>query len=67
MLKGKYHFEVFWSEEDGEYVARCHEFPSLSWLGDNPLTALGGLHGLLRATEEDMEKNGEILPTMVEP
>jgi len=28
----KYTYRITWSEEDGEYVALCAEFPSVSWL-----------------------------------
>jgi hypothetical protein len=31
----KYTYRVTWSEDDGEFVGLCAEFPSLSWLGQN--------------------------------
>lgn len=35
--------KVFWSEEDGEYVATYEDYPSLSGLGGTPSGALGEL------------------------
>ena len=31
---------VIWSDEDGEHVGLCAEFPSLSWLAQTPEAAL---------------------------
>ncbi len=31
MDKDRYTYRVTWSDEDGEYVGLCAEFPSLSW------------------------------------
>jgi len=36
-------YRVTWSEEDGEYVSLCAEFPSLSWLASTPEAALAGI------------------------
>lgn len=36
-------YQVKWSEEDGEYVATCSDFPSLSWLAPDPQGALAGI------------------------
>ncbi|GFO77217.1 antitoxin [Bathymodiolus platifrons methanotrophic gill symbiont] len=30
----KYTYRVTWSEEDGEFLGLCSEFPSLSWLAE---------------------------------
>ncbi len=32
----KYTYRITWSEEDGEFVGLCAEFPSLSWLDAPP-------------------------------
>lgn len=32
-----------WSQEDGEYVATCAEFPSLSWLAATEQEAIAGI------------------------
>ncbi len=39
---------VEWSDEDGEYVATCDQYPSLSWLDPNPTMALVGLRHVIR-------------------
>ena len=31
----KYTFRVTWSEEDGEFIGLCAEFPSVSWLAES--------------------------------
>lgn len=41
----EHEIDVFWSEEDQEYVATCG--PYLSWLDDSPISALNGLRRLL--------------------
>ena len=40
-----YTYRVTWSEEDGEFVGLCAEFPGLSWLADSMEGALKGLAG----------------------
>lgn len=42
-------FDVFWSEEDNEYVAVCPEFPSLSFLSSVKADALKGIKELVNA------------------
>lgn len=42
-------FNVFWSEEDNEYVAVCPEFPSLSFLSSVKADALRGIKELVNA------------------
>lgn len=59
---GKYTYQVQWSEEDGEYVATVLEFPSLSWLAENPAEAEGGVRSLVEEVVADMLENGEVLP-----
>jgi predicted HicB family RNase H-like nuclease len=57
-----YTYRLSWSPDDDEYVATCAEFPSLSWLAADELTALRGLKDLVRDTVEDMLSNGEKVP-----
>lgn len=49
--------KVFWSEEDGEYVATFVDYPSLSGLSNTPSGALGELleatRGALDARENE--------------
>jgi predicted HicB family RNase H-like nuclease len=57
-----YTYRVSWSVEDGEFVATCLEFPSLSWLASSQVEALEGLVDMLRETLTDMEQQGEEIP-----
>ena len=58
----RYTYRVTWSEEDGEHVGLCAEFPSLSWLEKTPEKALQGIRGLVKETIADMRKNHEVAP-----
>jgi predicted HicB family RNase H-like nuclease len=58
----QYTYRVAWSEEDGEYVGTCVEFPSLSWLDAAPEGALKGVRKIVAASVRDMTKTGELLP-----
>ncbi len=58
----KYTYRVTWSEEDGEYVGLCAEFPSLSWLADTPEAALAGIRDTVTEVIQDMQSNGEVVP-----
>lgn len=56
-------YRVTWSNEDGEYVALCAEFSSLSFLAADQTAALKGLNKLVKEVIEDMQENGEVIPT----
>jgi predicted HicB family RNase H-like nuclease len=58
----RYTYRVTWSEEDGEYVGLCAEFPSLSWLADTPETALAGIRQLVGDVVADLRANQEEIP-----
>ena len=58
----QYHFNVFYSKEDGEYVGVCEEFSSVSWLETEPHMALNGIKAVIADIVEDMTANGEVLP-----
>lgn len=58
----RYTYRVTWSEEDGEYVGLCAEFPSLSWLASSHETALQGIRAVVADVVQDMRANGEIVP-----
>jgi len=63
MINHEYYiYRVTWSEEDQEFVGLCTEFPSLSYLDKNRLTALEGITSLVKNVIEDMVTNGEIIP-----
>ncbi len=58
----KYTYRITWSEEDGEYVGLCAEFPSLSWLADTQEAALTGIRDAVRQVVQDMQSTGETIP-----
>ncbi|WP_280218449.1 type II toxin-antitoxin system HicB family antitoxin [Nocardia neocaledoniensis] len=57
-----YAYRVLWSAPDGEYVALCAEFPSLSWLAETQEAAIEGLRILVADTVKDLAVNGEHIP-----
>ena len=57
-----YTYRVTWSDEDGEHLALCAEFPSLSYLAKSPTTALKNLVNLVGEVVEDMAANDEPIP-----
>jgi len=58
----KYTYLMIWSEEDGEYIGLCTEFPSLSWLGETPEKAFSGIRQVVVEAIADMQKNHECIP-----
>ena len=58
----KYTYRVTWSDEDGEFVGLCAEFPSLSWLAETPDAALGGIRQIVSDCVADMSDSGEPVP-----
>lgn len=58
----KYTYRVTWSEDDGEYVGLCAEFPSLSWLARTPDAALKGIRKVVDEGIADMRRNREEIP-----
>ena len=51
-----------WSEEDGEYIGLCAEFPSLSWLAKTQEKALTGIRNTVQEIIRDMQFTGETIP-----
>ncbi len=62
MKNDRYTYRVTWSEEDGEYIGLCVEFPSLSWLAKEPEEALIGIRQVVAEVVTDLKKNGEPIP-----
>ena len=62
MANDKYSYRVIWSEEDGEHIGLCAEFPSLSWLAKTPETALKGIRNVVRSVIAEMKEAGESPP-----
>jgi predicted HicB family RNase H-like nuclease len=58
----KYTYRVMWSEEDGEYIGLCAEFPSLSWLAKTQEKALSGIRETVQQVIRDMQSTGEPIP-----
>lgn len=58
----RYTYRITWSEEDKEYVGLCVEFPSLSWLAENPELALKGIREVVEEVIKDMKDSEEALP-----
>jgi predicted HicB family RNase H-like nuclease len=57
-----YTYRVTWSPDDGEFIALCAEFPSLSWLAQSPEQALKGIRQTVAEVIADMQSNGEPIP-----
>ncbi len=57
-----YTYRVTWSPDDGEHVGLCAEFPSLSWLDKDPMSAFSGIIQLVGEVVTDMLENGEKVP-----
>jgi predicted HicB family RNase H-like nuclease len=62
MSKDHYTYRVTWSQEDGEYLGLCAEFPSLSWLAATQEKALSGIRNVVKDVIADMRTNGEPIP-----
>jgi predicted HicB family RNase H-like nuclease len=58
----RYSYRVMWSEEDGEYVGLCTEFPSLSWLAGSQDEAFAGIRRVVADVVADMRAGGEVPP-----
>jgi predicted HicB family RNase H-like nuclease len=57
-----YAYRVVWSEEDQEFIGLCAEFPSLSHLDEDQVSALKGIVALVADVISDMEDSGETPP-----
>jgi predicted HicB family RNase H-like nuclease len=60
-----YTYRVSWSQDDGEHVATCAEFPSLSWLDSDEIEAIRGIKDLVHSVIEDMRANNEPVPEAI--
>ncbi len=52
----RYTYRVTWSEEDGEYVGLCAEFPNLSWLAPTQEKALQGIQEIVAKVAADLSE-----------
>lgn len=55
-------FFVDWSPKHREYIGRCAQFPSLSFLASDPDAARKGITKLVAAVRQDMASFGETPP-----
>jgi predicted HicB family RNase H-like nuclease len=62
MSTDHYTYRMTWSQEDGEYLGLCVEFPSLSWLAKTPEKALAGIRKVTAEVVADLRKSGEPVP-----
>jgi predicted HicB family RNase H-like nuclease len=58
----QYTYRVTWSEEDGEHVGLCSEFPGLSWLDTTPEASLRGIRRVVADVVADLEAEKEPVP-----
>ena len=61
-MNDRYTYRVTWSQEDGQYVGLCAEFPSLSWLASTPEKALRGIRRVVASAVKDMKARHEHVP-----
>jgi len=61
----KYSYRVTWSEDDGEFIGLCAEFPSLSWLSRTQDAAFKGIRKLIADVVKDMEQRKERVPEAI--
>ncbi len=61
-MKNKYTYEVSWSEDDGVFISRCLEFPSLAAHGKTEVVALKEIVDLVEDILSNMKKNNEEIP-----
>jgi len=57
-----YGFKVFWSDEDGGYIATCPDFPGLSAFGESENDALAEGKAALRLFLESLQAEGKQPP-----
>ncbi|MGO3123017.1 MAG: type II toxin-antitoxin system HicB family antitoxin [Advenella sp.] len=60
-----YTYRVSWSPEDQEHIGLCAELPSLSWLASDPAQALAGIMQVVAEAVQDMQRNGEVVPSPI--
>ena len=61
----KYTYRVLWSDEDGEFVGLCAEFPSLSWLASTSEDAFKGIRSIVEECTEEMSQHQEEIPNPI--
>lgn len=57
-----YTYRVIWSEEDQAFAGLCAEFPSMSHLDSDQISALAGIVDLVERVVAEMGESGESPP-----
>ena len=57
-----YTYKIRWSASDKEFVGLCIEFPSISWLAEDEISALKGIKKLVEDIVNDLKESGEPVP-----
>lgn len=47
-------FYAEWSSSDQEWVGKCPDYPSLSWLNKSPAIALEGIKLVVQECDDDL-------------
>jgi predicted RNase H-like HicB family nuclease len=61
-MRPKYHIDVFWSEDDGAWVADVPDLKSCSAFGDTPGEALAEVEQAMEAWLDVARKDGLPMP-----
>lgn len=58
-------YKVYFKIEDGDVIAYVREFPSLSWIADEPGAAIAGMKAVLAGVLAEMHVSGETPPAAI--
>ena len=61
-MNNHYTYRVTWSDEDGQFIGSCAEFPSLSHLADSLPEAFLGIVDLVTFCVDDLRQEGSPVP-----
>ncbi len=61
-MKTQYGFNIFWSEDDGGYIATCPDFPGFMAFGDTYEDAAREAKGVVEMFIESYNERGKPLP-----
>ena len=61
-MEDKHTIHIFWSDEDGGFIAACDEFPGLSAFGESREEALEKAQTALNLMIEHYRESGQKLP-----
>jgi len=61
-MTAKYHIDLFWSEEDGAWVADVPDLQSCSAFGDTPGEALAEVEQAMEAWLDVAREDGLLIP-----